>query len=93
MAEISVEEMKNFLNIDEDNADHDAELEQLIAAAKEDLRVATGKVFDGDNALMRQFVKLYCRREFDMLSDPLVDNRLADIQVKILHSMRFVEET
>lgn len=93
MAEISVEEIKTFLNVDADNSDYDAELGQLIAAAKEDLVVATGKTFDEDNALMRQFVKLYCRREFDMLSDPLVDNRLADIQIKIRHSLRFEEAT
>ena len=92
MAEISVEELKSYLNIDADNSDYDAELEHLRAAAVEDLKVATGKIFDGDSALMRQFVKMYCRREFDMLSDAAVDNRLADIQVKILHSLRFEEE-
>lgn len=93
MAEISVEELKNYLNIDADNSDYDAELAQLLAAAKEDLVVATGKLFDKDDALTRQFVKLYCRREFDMLSDTAVDNRLRDIQTKILHSVRFAEET
>ncbi len=90
---IDVEEMKNYLNIDADNSDYDEELKNLLAAAKEDLLVATGKKFDEDNALMRMFVKLYCRREFDMLNNSSVDNRLFDIQAKILHSVRFPEET
>ncbi len=89
---IDVEELKAYLNIDADNSDYDAELEQLILAAQEDLITATGKAFDEDNALMRQFVKLYCRREFDMLNDAAVDNRLLDIQKKILLSARFTGE-
>lgn len=89
---ISVEEMKKYLNIDADNTDYDAELEHLISAAIEDLSVATGKVIDTENALVRQFIKLYCRREFDMLNDSDVDFRLLDIQKKILHSLKFAED-
>ena len=88
---ISVEEMKNYLNIDADNTDYDAELEHLISAAIEDLSVATGKNIDTEKALVRQFIKLYCRREMDMLNDSAVDNRLLDIQKKILHSVKFAE--
>ena len=91
MAEISVEEMKIYLNIDTDNSNYDSELVNLLAAAKEDLLTATGKSIDTENALVRQFCKLYCRREFDMLADSAVDNRLADIKKMILHSIRFAE--
>ena len=91
---ISVEEMKNYLNLDEDNTDYDAEIEHLMAAAKEDLITATGKIInDAENALVRQFIKLYCRRETDMFSDTSVDNRLLDIKKMILHSVRFTEAT
>lgn len=89
MAEISIDEMKNYLNIDADNTDYDAEISHLIAAAKEDLITSTGKTIDEDNALTRQYIKLYCRREFDMLNDSGVDNRLRDIQIKISLSVRF----
>lgn len=90
---ISVEELKEYLNVDADDSSYNRILGQLLAAAKEDLNIATGKILDEDNALVRQFIKLYCRREFDMLSDAAVDNRLRDIQTKILHSLRFEEET
>ena len=89
MAEISVEELKEYLNVDADDSSYDRILGQLLAAAKEDLLIATGKTFDDDNALMRMYVKLYVRREFDMLSDAAVDSRLRDIQTKILHCVRF----
>ncbi len=88
---ISVEEMKSYLNIDADNSDYDSELEHLLAAAREDLITATGKLINEENALVRQFCKLYCRREFDMLADSAVDNRLFDIKKMILHSVRFAE--
>lgn len=90
---ISVDEIKSYLNVDADNTDYDAELEYLLAAAREDLITATGKNIDTDNALVRQFCKLYCRREFDMLADSAVDNRLLDIKKMILHSLRFSEAT
>lgn len=89
---IDVGELKSYLNIDADNSDHDEWLTYLLEAAKEDLVVATGKKFDEDDALMRMFVLLYAKREFDMLSDSAVDNRLLDIQKKILLSVRFAEE-
>lgn len=88
---ISVEEMKNYLNIDADNTDYDSELKHLISAAQEDLITATGKNIDTENALVRQFIKLYCRREFDMLNDSSIDNRLLDVKKMILHSLRFSE--
>ena len=88
---MTVEELKNFLNVDADNTAHDQTLADLIAAAKSDLFTATGKTLDDDNPLVRQYVKLYSRREFDMLSDLSVDNRLLDIQRKILLSNRFGE--
>ena len=88
---MTVEELKNFLNVDADNTAHDQTLEDLIAAAKTDLFTATGKTLDDDNPLVRQYVKLYSRREFDMLSDLSVDSRLLDIQRKILLSNRFGE--
>lgn len=88
---ISLAEMKNFLNIDSDNTAHDGTLTDLIAAAKEDLFVSTGKSLDEDNPLVRQYIKLYARREFDMLTDNIVDNRLLDIQRKIWLSIRFEE--
>ena len=91
MAEISVAEMKSYLNIDGDNSNYDSELQYLIDAAKEDLITATGKQYDADNALMRQFIKLYAYREFNMANDSALDNRLFDIQKKILHSLRFSE--
>ena len=90
---ISIEEMKSYLNIDADNLDYDSELQHLINAAKENLLTATGKNIDEENALVRQFIKLYCRREFDMLNDNSVDNRLLDIKKMILHSLRFAEAT
>lgn len=89
---ISLAEMKEFLNVDADITAHDETITDLIAAAKEDLFVATGKIIDDDNPLVCQYVKLYARREFDMLSESSVDNRLLDIQRKILLSTRFAEE-
>ena len=88
---ISVEEMKKYLNIDADNTDYDAELEHLISAAIEDLSVATGKNIDTENALVRQFIRLYVYRDFNAVSDSVIDNRLLDIQKKILHSVKFAE--
>ena len=86
---MTVEELKAFLNVDEDNTAHDDTLADLIAAAKEDLFIATGKRFDDDDALVRQYIKLYARREFDMLGNSFVDSRICDIQKKILLSTRF----
>lgn len=88
---ISLAEMKEFLNVDADITAHDNTITDLIAAAKHDLFVATGKTLDDDNPLVRQYVKLYSRREFDMLSDSGVDNRLLDIQRKIFLSPRYTE--
>lgn len=88
---MTVAELKNFLNIDGDNTAHDGTLTDLIAAAQEDLFLATGKTLDDDNPLVRQYIKLFARREFDMLSDSGVDSRLLDIQRKILLSERFSE--
>lgn len=88
---MTLDEMKEFLNVDSDNTAHDNTITDLIAAAKHDLFVATGKTFDDDNPLVRQYVKLYARREFDMLSDSGVDNRLLDIQRKIFLSNRYAE--
>ena len=88
---MTVEELKAFLNVDEDNAAHDGTLADLIAAAKEDLFTATGKTLDDDDALVRQYIKLYAKREFDMLSNSFVDSRIRDIQKKILLSTRFEE--
>ena len=88
---MTVEELKNFLNVDADNTAHDETLADLIAAAKTDLLTATGKNLADDNPLVRQYIKLWARREFDMLSDTNVDNRLLDIQRKILLSNRFEE--
>lgn len=88
---ISLAEMKKFLNVDADITAHDRTITDLIAAAKEDLFISTGKSLDDDNPLVRQYVKLYARREFDMLSDSGVDNRLLDIRRKILLSLRFKE--
>lgn len=88
---MTVDEMKEFLNVDADNSAHDNTISDLIAAARHDLFVATGKTLDDDNPLVRQYIKLYSRREFDMLSDSGVDNRLLDIQRKILLSVRFGE--
>ena len=90
---ISLDEMKNFLNVDTDNTAHDLTITDLIAAAKYDLFTATGKILNEDNPLVRQYIKLYSRREFDMLGDSFVDNRLRDIQKKILLSFRFEEDT
>lgn len=89
---MTVDELKEFLNVDADSTAHDTTITDLIAAAKSDLFLATGKQLDDDNPLVRQYVKLYSRREFDMLSDNGVDNRLLDIQRKILLSSRFDEE-
>lgn len=88
---ISVNEMKNYLNIDADNTDYDTELEHVIAAAREDLITATGKLIDEENALVRQFIKLYAYRELNMTNDTSLDNRLFDIKKMILHSVRFAE--
>lgn len=88
---MTLDEMKEFLNVDGDNTAHDATIIDLIAAAKHDLFIATGKTLDDDNPLVRQYIKLYSRREFDMLSDNSVDNRLLDIQRKILLSNRYEE--
>ena len=89
---MTVDEMKEFLNVDSDNTAHDGTIADLIAAARHDLFVATGKTLDDDNPLVRQYIKLYSRREFDMLSDSAVDGRLLGIQRKILLSTRFAEE-
>lgn len=89
MAEISVAEMKKYLNIDAENTDYDSEIVQLIDAAKSDLLTATGKNFDENDALMRQFIKLYSYREFNMANDSALENRLLDIQKKILLSLRY----
>lgn len=86
---MTVEELKAFLNVDEDNTAHDGTLADLIAAAKEDLLTATGKVLDDNDPLVRQYIKLYARREFDMLGNSFVDSRIRDIQKKILLSTRF----
>lgn len=88
---ITLAELKNFLNVDSDNTAHDGTLTDLIAAAKEELFVATGKSIDDDNPLVKQYIKLYSRREFDMLTDSIVDSRLLDLQKKILLSARFEE--
>ena len=88
---MTVAELKDFLNIDADNTAHNVTLTDLISAAKEDLLLATGKSFDDNNPLVRQYIKLFARREFDMLSDSGVDNRLLDIQRKILLSNRYEE--
>ena len=88
---MTVDELKEFLNVDADSSVHDVTLADLIAAAKHDLFVATGKTLDDDDPLVRQYIKLYSRREFDMISDSGVDNRLLDIQRKILLSARFEE--
>lgn len=88
---ISLDEMKKFLNVDADITAHDGTITDLIAAAKEDLFISTGKSFDDDNPLVRQYIKIYARREFDNLSDSGLDNRLLDIQKKILLSIRYEE--
>lgn len=88
---IDVEELKTHLNIDADNSAHDEELKRTAAAAEEYLVTATGKKFDADNALMRMWVKLFVLREFDMLNDTALENRLFDIEKKILLSVRFEE--
>ena len=88
---MTVDELKNFLNIDEDNKAHNETLADLIAAASEDLFLATGKNLNEDNPLVRQYIKLYARREFDTLSDSGLDTRLLDIQKKILLSIRYEE--
>ena len=85
---MTVEELKAFLNVDEDSTAHDGTLADLIAAAEEDLFIATGKRLD-DDPLVRQYIKLYAKREFDMLGNSFVDSRIRDIQKKILLSTRF----
>lgn len=89
---MTVDELKNFLNVDADNSTHDTTLSDLIAAAKTDLITATGKLIEDDNPLVRQYIKLYARREFDNLSDTGLDSRLLDIQRKIMLSQRYAEE-
>ena len=89
---MTLDEMKEFLNVDSDNTAHDGTIADLMAAAMNDLLVATGKTLDEDNPLVRQYIKLYSRREFDNLSDSGVDGRLLDIQRKILLSGRYEEE-
>ncbi|MBR0059916.1 MAG: phage gp6-like head-tail connector protein [Selenomonadaceae bacterium] len=86
---MTVDEMKSFLNVDADNTAHDGTIADLIAAAQEDLLTATGKQLDDDNPLVRQYVKLYAKREFDMLGNSFVDDRISDIRKKILLSTRF----
>ena len=88
---MTVDEMKEFLNVDADSTAHDGTIADLIAAAKTDLFLATGKNLDDNDPLVRQYIKLYSRREFDNLSDSGVDVRLRDIQRKILLSNRFEE--
>ena len=88
---MTVDELKEFLNVDADSNAHDNTIADLIAAAQNDLLVATGKILAEDNPLVRQYIKLYARREFDNLSDNGVDGRLLDIQRKILLSARFEE--
>lgn len=88
---MTVDELKEFLNVDADSTAHDATIADFIAAAKHDLFIATGKTLDDDNPLVRQYVNLYSRREFDNLSDSSVDNRLLDIQRKVLLSIRYEE--
>ena len=89
---MTVDEMKSFLNVDADSTAHDGPIADLIAAAREDLLTATGKQLDDDDPLVRQYIKLYAKREFDMLGNSFVDNRIRDIQKKILLSGRFNEE-
>ena len=86
---MTVEELKDFLNVDADNTAHDTTLADLIAAGKADLFTATGKNLSDDNPLVRQYIKLYAKREFDMLGNSFVDARIRDIQKKILLSTRF----
>ena len=81
---MTVEELKNFLNVDSDITAHDETIADLIAAAREDLLTATGKMLDDNNPLVRQYIKLYVRHEFDGLADSGVNLRLLDIQKKIL---------
>lgn len=88
---MTVDELKEFLNVDADSTAHDKTIADLIEAAQNDLFVATGKTLADDNPLVHQYIKLYARREFDMLSDGGVDNRLLDIQRKILLSNRYEE--
>ena len=88
---MTVDELKAFLNIDSDCDAHDATIADLIAAASRDLLLATGKVLRDDDPLVHQYIKLFARREFDMLSDNSLDNRLLDIQRKILLSTRYEE--
>lgn len=86
---MTVDELKAYLNIDEDNTAHDTTLADLISAAQADLLTATGKTFGDDEPLVRQYIKLFAKREFDALTDNAVDNRLLDIQRKILLSGRW----
>lgn len=87
---MTIDEMKEFLNVDSDNTAHDGTIADLIAAARHDLFVATGKTLDDDNPLVRQYIKLYSRIIFDNLDDDMFISKLMlDIKCKILLSTRF----
>lgn len=89
---MTLDEMKEFLNVDSDNTAHDNTITDLIAAAKHDLLVATGKTLSDDNPLVRQYIKLYSRMIFDNLDDDMFISKLMlDIKCKILLSTRYSE--